>query len=465
MVGISSKVPERIDVSADVVIIGAGACGLVAALRAQAEGASVVVLERDAAATGSTSLSSGFVPAPATRFQHAAGISDDSRELFAKDIYAKSADRAQPALVQLAVDNITPALEWLADFHDIEWIVLGDFLYPGHSRHRMHAVPDKTGAGLQTALLAAVQAVGVPVVTNATVTDLCSSDGRRIDAVLVQRPDGEVESVGCDALIMACNGYGGNAELVAKYIPEIAAGQYFGHAGNTGDALLWGEALGVASEHLSGYQGHGAVAHPHGILISWALMMEGAVQVNLEGSRFSNEHAGYSEQAVKVLAQPGGVVWNLYDQRVHDFALGFPDYQQALQAGAIVSGESLQQFSQNTSLPLDALNATLNAMADTAAVGRSDAFGRTFSSDKLLHGPFYGVKVTGALFHTQGGLMVDRHCRVIDEKGIAFENLFAAGGAACGVSGPDVSGYLSGNGLLTAIAFGYVAGHVASLKI
>jgi fumarate reductase flavoprotein subunit len=461
--GVSTDKPDRIDAHADVVVVGAGACGLVAALRAQEKGADVVLLERDATASGSTSLSSGFVPAAGTRFQRSAGIEVDSNQQFTDDIQAKSGGRSAPALVELAVDNIAPALEWLADHHRVQWQVLDDFLYPGHSCHRMHAVPDKTGAGLQAALLNALHALEVPLLNSARVIRLYSKNSRHIDAVQLQRPDGSCETVACKALILACNGYGGNAELVARHIPEIADGQYFGHAGNTGDAIVWGDALGAASEHLSGYQGHGSVAHPHGILISWALMMEGAVQVNLHGQRFSNEHGGYSEQAVKVLAQPDGVAWNMYDQRIHGFAQGFPDYRQAVDAGAIITAQTLEQFAQKTSLPLEALQATLDKLHACADGEGVDEFGRRFNREQLLSGPFYGVKVTGALFHTQGGLMIDRDCRVLDRRGARLENLYAAGGAACGVSGPDVSGYLSGNGLLTAIAFGYVAGAAAAV--
>ena len=47
-------------------------------------------------------------------------------------------------------------------------------------------------------------------------------------------------------------------------------------------------------------------------------------------------------------------------------------------------------------------------------------------------------------------------------KGKAFPNLFAAGGAAVGVSGSRASGYLSGNGLLTATVFGRIAGQSAA---
>lgn len=458
---ISREIPERIDAEADVVVIGAGACGLVAALRARAAGADVVVLERDTSPTGSTSMSSGFVPAPATRFQQAIGVEDDTPDRFEADILSKSKGKSIASLARLATQTIGPALEWLADAHGLEWIVLDDFLYPGHSRHRMHAVPEKTGAALEARLLAAVEAAGIPVVTEALVTTLYTEGDDRIAAVGIARPDGAAEVLACQALVLACNGFGGNSALVRRHIPEIADGLYYGHQGNTGDALIWGEALGARIEHLSGYQGHGSLAHPHGILISWALMMEGGIQVNSEGLRFSNEHGGYSEQAVNVLAQPGGIAWNIYDARLHAFAQGFPDYREAMAAGAIRQAADMTELARVTGLPEAALARMLSDVAAYRAGQADDPFGRDFTGKPALTAPFHAVKVTGALFHTQGGLMIDDQARVVREDGTCFVNLFAGGGAACGVSGPDVSGYLSGNGLLTAIAFGSVAGSSA----
>jgi fumarate reductase flavoprotein subunit len=70
--------------------------------------------------------------------------------------------------------------------------------------------------------------------------------------------------------------------------------------------------------------------------------------------------------------------------------------------------------------------------------------------------------VTGALFHTQGGLVVDRCGRVQRQDGTPLPNLFAGGGAARGVSGPSRWGYLAGNGLLTATTFGRLAGTAAA---
>ncbi|MFH1341691.1 MAG: FAD-binding protein [Pseudomonadota bacterium] len=340
--------------------------------------------------------------------------------------------------------------------------MLDDFLYPGHARHRMHAVPEKTGAALHARLLAAAKAAGIAIVTEARATRLFVGGSDNIAAVEIARPDGAREVIGCKALVLACSGFGGNAELVARNIPEIAGGLYYGHAGNTGDALLWGEALGARLEHLSGYQGHGSLAHPHGILISWALMMRGGVQVNIYGERFSDESGGYSEQAVHVLAQPDGIAWDIYDRAVHEFALAFPDYAEADKAGAIRTAPDVAGLAAATGLPERRLAATL-ATIEACHKGQAvDRFGRDFTGVAPLAPPYQAVKVTGALFHTQGGLMIDSDARVLRCDGAAFPNLFAAGGAACGVSGPQVSGYLSGNGLLTAISFGSVAGTAAA---
>ena len=88
-----------------VVIIGAGACGLTAALRASQAGREVLILERDSSPSGSTAMSSGFVPAPATRFQHAIGVSDDTPERFYQDLMAKTHGDANPELTHLAVEQ------------------------------------------------------------------------------------------------------------------------------------------------------------------------------------------------------------------------------------------------------------------------------------------------------------------------------------------------------------------------
>ncbi|MFT8244861.1 FAD-dependent oxidoreductase [Roseomonas sp. BN140053] len=444
-----------------VVIVGAGAAGLVAALAARAAGAEVLVLERDAVPRGSTALSAGLVPAAGTRWQREAGI-EDSPARFAADISAKAHGEPDPALVALVSREVGPALEWLHDAHGLPFSVIQDFRYPGHSALRMHGMPSRSGEELVDRLRGAAEAAGVEILGGAQVLTLFADAAGRVRGVEYRRPDGATEQVGCDAIVLACNGYGGNKELVARHVPELAEALYFGHAGNQGDALRWGGALGAALRDLSGHQGHGSVAHPAGILITWATITEGGVQVNAAGARFADESRGYSEQAAAVLEQPGGLAWTLFDARIAAVARQFEDFRQAEAIGAVLAAEDLAGLAAATRLPAEALAATLAEVAALKAAGGRDRFGRDFAGGPELVPPFRAVQVTGALFHTQGGLAVDGDARVLGEDGAALPNLFAAGGAAVGVSGRQASGYLSGNGLLTAVALGRVAGRAAA---
>jgi len=462
----SKILPSRdFDVTVPVVVIGAGACGLIAALAAHDAGAEVVVLERDQRSSGSTALSSGLIPACGTRWQRAKEI-DDPVEQFTVDIQTKAKGEADPDLARTVAKESGRTLEWLTDEHGQNFVLLDGFLYPGHTVLRMHAHPEKTGEALVSGILNAVIAAGIDVVTSAHVTALHGEPDGRVTGVEITRPSGETEALGCGALVLACNGYGGNIKMVAQHIPEMADALYFGHVGNQGDAVIWGEALGAEARHMGAYQGHGSVATPHGALITWAIMMEGGFQLNATGQRFSDENQGYSEQSVKVLSQPGQVAWNIYDQRLHELALEFEDYRRAEDIGAIRRVETIEELADLIDAPINAVRESLSAVDDHAAGRAACPFGRDFTKAPSMDcRPYFVVKVTGALFHTQGGLSIDTTARVLRADGTHLPNLFAGGGAAVGVSGTSVHGYLSGNGLLTAVAFGRIAGESAARLI
>ena len=449
--------PGHFAATVPLAIVGAGAAGLVAALVAKGRGVEPLVIERDAVPRGSTALSAGLIPAAGTKAQAKSGIADSPAQ-FAADIRAKAKALNDAEQVRIVTEAIAPAVDWLAEGLGLPLDVITNFTYPGHSACRMHALPSRTGAELIDRLRSAAEAAGIDILTEAPVETLYA-EGGRIAGLGIDR-GGETEAVGCDALILACNGYGGNKALVERYIPEIAGALYFGHPGNRGDALLWGEALGAAAADLSGHQGHGSVAHPHGILVTWALMTEGGFLVNAEGRRFTDESTGYSEQAAPVMAQPGGVAWAVFDGRIAGVARQFEDFRNAEAAGAVVRADTADALGARLGLPEGFAQTVAQVEAMKRGMG-SDALGRDFSGAKALDGPLMAVKVTGALFHTQGGLVVDGTARVMRAGGGAFANLFAAGGAARGVSGPKASGYLSGNGLLTAVAYGWLAGQAA----
>jgi fumarate reductase flavoprotein subunit len=451
--------PVPHDARVETLIIGAGACGLIAALAAHEAGQQVLVLERDAVPSGSTALSAGLIPAAGTRWQAIAGITDSASQ-FASDIATKAHHENDPALEQGLTDGAAEVLHWLADRHGLPLTVITDFSYPGHSARRMHGLPTRSGRELIDALRTAAEQAGIDILTEARVTAL-HADVARVTGVQITRPDGSNDSIGCDRLILACNGFGGNKAMVAQHMPAIADALYFGHPGNQGEAMLWGAALGAAIRHPGAYQGHGNVAHPHGILITWATIMGGGCQVNLNGDRFWNEAQGYSEAARAVLAQPEGLAWAIFDARIAGIARQFQDFRDAEAQRAVKTATTVDDLAIVTGLPIGPLHATLAAF-DAAKSGAPDAFGRPLNGIAPLTPPYAAVRVTGALFHTQGGLVTDVNGRVLAQDGGPLGNLWAGGGAACGVSGAGDAGYLSGNGLLAAAVLGYRAGRAST---
>ena len=448
------------EITYPVVVIGGGACGLTAALAARDAGAAVLVLERDPVPRGTTAMSTGLLPAAGTPDQAAEGIRD-TPDMLAADIVAKAKGRTNVDIALRLAEESADTLLWLREKHSVPLTLVDGFLYPGHSVRRMMGTPHRTGEELMAALSQACANADVDILTEATARDLIV-DGDRIVGVVIARPDGSCETIGCGALILACCGFGGDADMVAQHIPEIAGAAFHGHPGNKGDAMHWGAALGAGLADMGAYQGHGGLAAGHAIPILWPLIVEGGIQVNASGKRFSNEALGYSEQAAKVNAQPGGVAWSIFDTRLDAMMRQFDDYMQALAAGAVVEGATVEDLARVTGLPAAALSATLDEVTALTNSGGTDSFWRTFKGKPPLAPPYKAAKVTGALFHTQGGLVVDRDARVLKADGTPFPNLFAGGGAARGISGPDATGYIAGNGLLTATTFGKLAGREAA---
>ena len=449
--------------SVDVLVVGGGGCGLTAALSAHEHGADVLVLERDSSALGTTSMSTGLIPGAGSRFQKEKGI-EDTPEIFTADIMHKTRDETDEALARHMAVQSAPTVEWLVDVCGVPLSLVDSFDYPGHSRRRMHGTPNRTGSELMGALHDAMARNGLDVVLDAPVTDLFADESGHVHGVRITRPDGTMEDLGCNALILACCGFAGSREMLEEYIPEIVEAEFFGHPGNKGDAIRWGRDLGAAVGDIHAYQGHGGLAYGQGVPILWAHIMEGGFQVNAEGKRFSNEAKGYSEQAVEIVAQPGRFAWSIYDERCHDVMKEFDDYHDALKADCIRKAETLDDLVAITKLP-----ATLAiTVADVAAMTRGeqeDSFGRDFTGKPQLEPPYYAVKVSPALFHTQGGLIVDENGQVKRSDGALLPNLYAGGGAARGISGPSCWGYLAGNGLITATAFGRLAGRAAAQSV
>ncbi|MBM3512559.1 MAG: FAD-dependent oxidoreductase [Alphaproteobacteria bacterium] len=448
----------RIVDRADVVIVGGGAAGMCAALAARDGGASVVLLERDATPSGTTALSIGFIPAAGTIGQRKAGI-DDSPAAMAADIMAKNKGRADAAMVAHLAREAAPTIDWLIGSHDIPLAFMVKDHYPGHSTPRMHGTPNRTGAELMTALTDAARKAGARVMTGKTVTHLFADSSGKVTGIRA----GDID-IATGAVILASGGYAANRTMVAKLMPEIAAAVPFCHAGSQGDAVAWGGELGARLADLDAYQSHGGLSDTGRVPIPWAHILRGGIQVNATGRRFSDESRNYAERALDIVAQPGHFAWSIFDERIHAEMMGYEPYRKLLALGGIIAAPTVEALMDATALP-QALADTLRDLTDFAAGRKPDPLGRDFTTNPALVPGYRAVKVVGALYHTQGGLAVDQSGRILKSDGTVFANLFAAGGAARGISGPGSGGYLAGNGLLTATVYGRLAGAAAAHQI
>lgn len=453
----------RFEAATDVVVAGAGAAGLTAALAAADAGAQVWVLERDAVPTGSTAMSEGAIMAAGTASQRQAGVNDSADALFA-DIMAKSRGDADPVLARAIADESGPTVDWLVSRHQVP--LAFDPAWKaryGHSAQRLHKPPSGTGEELVGALVRAAEDAGALLVTQARLAGVYAEADGQVRGVAVARPDGTIEAVGCAALVLATCGFGANRRMISDNIPAMAQARYHGHEGNDGSGIAIGQALGGALRHMNAYQGLALLAEPQGIIVHPSIMIDGGIFLNSRGERFIDELADVSGQAETLLRQPGGIAWVVCNQRALDAGLATPQARELMALGAFRQAPDAAGIAAIIGCDTQVVRAALEDVDAAIASGRADSQGRAHVDDAPMQAPLYAIRVTGALFHTQGGLAVDGGARVLDARGQPLANLFAAGGAADSISGQGPSGYLPAAGLCMAVTLGRLAGRSAAL--
>jgi fumarate reductase flavoprotein subunit len=443
------------DAGFDFLAVGAGACGLAAAIAAHDAGLSAAVVEKLARPGGNSALSTGSVIGAGSRYQREAGI-DDSPDRMVADLTAIAGASDNPALVRRLAEISAGLVEWLIETVGCRLQLVTAYRHIGHSVPRLHAPVSRRGQDLVDDLVAAANQRGIPIALGNDVAGLLVKDGAVQGIRLASG-----EEITARKTLLALNGFAANPALVREYCPEIAGAQYFGAPGSTGEAVLWGREVGAALDNMGAYQGYAAVAYPHGSLLSWTTIEKGGILLGRDGRRFGNEGLGYSGYARVVLEQ-GGEAVALFDQRIFDIASGEEEFVELARYGGVRQAASLAEAASAMGLDPDALGEEAALYSASARGETPDRFGRRDFGLAPLAAPFYVARVIPGLFHTQGGLRVDADARVLRPDGTAVANLFAGGGAAAGISGRQGAlGYASGNGLLSALGLGWLAARAA----
>lgn len=436
----------------DVAVVGAGAAGMMTALRAARNpGIQVAVLEAGTRHGCNTEFSSGSLAAGGTRFQAAAGV-DDSPERHAKDILAVSGDHDGADLVHAVCTAAPRYVEWLADELGQPTEVGLDMQRSGQSVPRLHTDPGRSGGRLlvRTLRRAMAAAPNIAFADDSPVADLLASEGR-VTGVRVDRA-GAVEEIEAAEVVLASDGFGNNRELVRTYCPTAADAFYGGVSTSNGDAVRWGVELGAELHNMSAYLGSGMVVAGHGTRVNPNLPWLGALLVDGSGTRFCDETAqGYSKLGGILRGLPDGRAVLIWDEPAHKLAVNSELMRESTAAGAYRRYDTVAEIAEGLGLPTDALATTVGAFAS-----RSDLVERP--GERLVP-PYYAARITHGMLTTQGGVKVDTDGRVLRTDGGTVPGLSAAGGAAAGISGSSPDGYSSGNGLLAALGLGWIVGN------
>lgn len=434
----------------NVAILGGGACGMFAALRASTNpDLSIVVFEKSTDEWCNTQVSSGSLAAGGTRFQAAAGI-EDSPQRHADDILAVSQDESTRALVETLCAVAPVYTEWLADALGYPIEIGIDMPRGGQSVPRLHTDRERLGGQFFVRRLReAVQAAPNIAFVDRTPGVGLLADDNGVVGVRVQEAAGEA-AVTADAVVLATDGFAANAALLAQYIPEAVDDYFSGVSTSTGDALAWALDLGATTQHMRSFLGHGLVVPGHGTRLNPALPFRGALLVTMDGDRFVDEHKhGYSSLGAVVRALPERRAVLLWPTSIHADVLNSELMRESERAGAFRRFATIDELCNALGV-----NAANLARTITGFVSTDDVTGTA----QQLTFPLYAAWVTSGILTTQGGLDIDLEGRVRHRDGGVITGLYAGGGTAVGISGPDSRGYSSGNGLLSACGLGWIIG-------
>ncbi len=442
----------------DVLVIGGGGTGLVAALSAAEENAHVIVLEKIAIYGGATAMSSGKIPAAHTDLQKEAGIKDNKKMLM-RDIYRAGDYTQNPKLLEVAVDRATDIKGWLESV-GVQWELETDTLYYGQSAYRMH-VSEGEGSGLVQTLVDKVkESENILAFTDMPVAELIIESGEVKGAVIVKHD--ERYEVYAEKIILATSGFGANREMVEKYIPSISHAVEMVAPGATGEGIQWGRELGAGVKAMNTYQGYAPISYNTHTPIEQSFLNEGGMLVNADGSRFTNEYQGYSPLATAIVNQPDSYAYMIWDQKIQD--KDFPSLE-VIEEDEIIEADTIEELAEKLDIDFETLNEEITIYSEGIEKGE-DILNRTKLPDSF-EAPYYALKVTGDFRHTQGGLTIQPEtAQVLREasKDI-IPNLYAGGGVTEGFSSDGGANYMSGNGLLQAFVYGRIAGIHAAESI
>ncbi|MDN7228152.1 FAD-dependent oxidoreductase [Planococcus liqunii] len=450
----------------NLIIVGAGMAGLCAAAEAAAQGAAVLVLEKEADFGGSSLLSGRYMAFAGTDLQHQEGINDESRFLV-DDMLAVGEGKNETELVEAYGKRQLETYEWLVskgvEFHKVQAV-------SGHSVPRGHTITPQQAI---TALYrAAAESGTVSFKTGASVKRLRKDEDGRVSQVIFEHAGKTETATAENGVLLTSGGFSRSEDLLQNFAPHLSGAIRIGGKGNVGDGIKLASEQGAWLRDFPYLKGtYGFHPSADGPRKSQALAFyKGAIIINKFAERFVNESISYKLIGSEALLQPEGITYQVWDQSIMD--QGVPgdalyDFDKLLALGLIEKADTLEGLAEIMGVPAGSLKSTINEYNRDIQNGGDQKFGRStlthhFGTPAPIgNSPFYTMRTTVAMLATYAGVSVDPSAQVLNAFNEPIEGLYAAGEIAGGFHG---AGYMTGSSLGKAAIFGRIAVQAALQK-
>ena len=500
--------------STDVVVIGAGAAGLAAAVSACDHGAAVIVVEENYDIGGHAMLSGGRVQlGGGNALQQKFGVEDSPDRVFDDWVNFERGDARynDRDLVRTFADECVPTFQFLLDngvtfiekplltpdaatvprvFVTHEWPVASEVIAPRRNRN---------GSGLVRRLAESARSKGAQTLLKHEMTQIVREDRQGRVLGIVARADGQDIAIEAKkGVIIATGGHTGNVNFRRMFDPRLTeeyqqAGMPYSVQGADGElaamdigASLWATGTQTAevgpaitkTRHVGCRWGYISLYYETDSPIFHLCKATGltvtdwheAILVNQNGKRFWNEldssyafisaALAYSGDTAK--PNGGGPIWAVFDADAVARQKWKPEPPHVDPDGYFFKADTIFELAGRIENPYQKqpmsgaeLQETVNRYNAFVAAGVDADFGKPTPLFKIEKPPFYAAWSTPILHDSLTGLRTDTAAQVIDTRGETIPGLYCAG---------ESQGGFAQHGLGRSLVFGRIAGRHAAQR-